>query len=145
MKARKIDIDPTTAAAAEIVYGKLTRPDSEDWTVIPAGDTVHICAYQETRQGDKCFVHVRRGTSPLVEFKRLVARLPVKSKMGCVTVILCRDAEQMGGIDLMSWLKRQAKAKNFSLTSFIGPATTAEAIASMQSISPDIPGAEASQ
>jgi hypothetical protein len=32
------------------------------------------------------------------------------------------------------WLKRQAKAKNFSLTSIVGPATTAEAVRSMQSI-----------
>ena len=119
--------------AAIAFHESLTTPDSEDWTVIPNHKVVHLTAFRETPHNDKPVVRVNYGEAPLADFKKLVEELPVEHDLGCVCVIICRDFEETGAPELLTWLAVQAKAKSFSLTSMYGPATTQGAIAVMKS------------
>ena len=51
----------------------------------------------------------------LANFKQFVEDLPA-GKIGCMSVILCRDSEKNGSLDLIEWLNSKYKEKDFSLT-----------------------------
>jgi hypothetical protein len=63
-----------------------------------------------------------------MEFKHLVERLPAGHDLGCVTVILCRDAEATDAVELLEWATGQARLRNFSVTSMIGRGSTKDAV-----------------
>jgi hypothetical protein len=115
-------------------HESLTAPDKEDWSIIPAGEEIHLTAVQEglDRAGQRR-VWLQYNQLPLAELKRVVNHLPKKHNLGCVTIIMCKDNADNGGNTLLAWLNGKAKKKNFSLTSMFGPASTAEAISVMQS------------
>jgi hypothetical protein len=112
------------------VLDTLTTPDSEHWHVILAGKTVHIMAVQEdpTPMGRKR-VSIGLFEIPIAIFKKRVRTLTDKGNrpLGCITVILCLDNLE-AGINLLAWLKRMAKEKNFSLLSLLAEGSTAEAV-----------------
>jgi hypothetical protein len=128
----KREIDPALAAAASF-YERLTTPDSEDWNVIVDGDRVHLSAFQEERHKDgSVVVHGRYYVMRLVEFKKTVKQLPADHNIGCVTLSMPRDYKKSGAF-LFCFLSKQAKRKDFSLTTMHGPADTAAAVSSMAS------------
>jgi hypothetical protein len=124
-------IKPANAALA--FQESLTTPDSEDWTIVPDREVIHLTAFRETQHGGKPVVWTNYGEAPLADFKKLVEELPAGHDLGCVCVIICRDFEGTGASELLTWLNAQARAKSFSLTSMYGPATTQGAIAVMKS------------
>jgi hypothetical protein len=114
-------------AAAKAVMDTLTTPDSEDWTVVPDGQIVHITAMRETRNGGQVQVHVRGGEAPLEAFKARVESLPSGHDLGLVTVVIGADSEVNGAHTLMAWIAKQAEKRKFSLISVSSPLTAAEA------------------
>jgi hypothetical protein len=122
------DIDPTAnMAAAKAVMDTLTTPDSEDWTVVPDGQVVHITAMRETKNGDQVQVHVRGGEAPLEAFKARVESLPPGHDLGLVTVVIGADSDANGAGAFLTWMTRQADKQKFSLVSVISPLTAAKA------------------
>jgi hypothetical protein len=122
-------------ADAEALHASLTTPDSEDWTVVVDGATVHVAAYRETRNGDgKPVVWTRGGEGRLADFKHLVEHLPKDHDLGCVSVILPRDADARGGATMLRWLhKKSRRSQKFNVIAIAGPATTREAAEVLQS------------
>jgi hypothetical protein len=77
-------------------------------------------AFQEERHKDGIVV----VHGPLVEFKKTVKELPADHNIGCVTLSMPRDYKKSGAF-LFCFLSKQAKRKDFSLTTRHGPADTA--------------------
>jgi hypothetical protein len=122
-----------THPAAVAYFESLTTPDSEDWMIIPDGNDVHVSAVREIVHEPEPQAEGRYGLTSLADFKHGVETLPEGHGLGCVAVIVCQDFKDTGAVRLLTWLKRQAKAKGFNLTSIHGSATTAEAIKAMKS------------
>jgi hypothetical protein len=113
-----------TMRALVAAHEGLTTPDSEDWVVLPLGDSVALTCLQESRdESGRVAVHIASGVVPVSEIKKTIEGLPVKNHLGCITVTLQSDGEKHGALDLLVWLKGKAKEKHFSLASMIGPAS----------------------
>lgn len=119
--------DPALGAAAALFMDKLTTPDSEDWMILPDGNVAHVTALREVVQAGARRVMAKSGSMKLADLKATVRQLPAGHDLGCVSVILCRDAGDQV-VDLLQWLTKMARKKGFSMMSHIGPVTTAEAL-----------------
>jgi hypothetical protein len=123
------DFDPTasTMAAAKTAMDTLTTPDSEDWTVVPDGQIVHVTAMRETRNGGQVQVHLCGGDAQLEAFKARVESLPPGHDLGLVTVVIGADSEANGAHAFMAWIAEQAENQKLSLISVVSPLTAADA------------------
>jgi hypothetical protein len=123
-KAASSPAMPALVAAHE----GLTTPDSEDWGVLPLGDSVALtCSRERHDKSGRVDVLFKSCVIPVSKVKETIESLPDKNDIGCFTVNIQSDGEEHGAIDLLVWLNRKAKEKHFSLLSIIGPASTAEA------------------
>ena len=112
-------------------YKNLTTPDSEDWLIIPRGNKLFLTAMRENKRLDgKKDVYIKNGFCATNGIKECVTSMDKDNELGCVTIILCRDANKFGGVELLEWFTEKAKEKDFSVVSMIGSATTAMAIRS---------------
>jgi hypothetical protein len=93
---------------------------------------VHVSAIREFPHGNARRVEARYGVTPLSEFKGLVESLPEGHDLGLVTLIVCQDDDEAGA-ELFMWLRKQARSKNFSLTTMHGTATTEVAVRALKS------------
>jgi hypothetical protein len=75
-------------------------------------------------------VLMRRGMAKVAAFKKVVEVRPADHKLGLAQLIVCSDAADCAA-DLACWLNSKSREKNFSFVSMVGPATTREAVASM--------------
>jgi hypothetical protein len=111
----------------------LTTPDSEDWTLLVDGDTVHVTAYREVVHAGEQGVMVKSGEGTIADIKAIVRDLPTNHDLGCVSVILCSDAGKRAS-DLLCRLTKMARKRGFSVISCFGPSTTAEAVQTREAI-----------
>jgi transposase len=73
-------------------------------------------------------VMAKMGSGKVSDVKATVRNLRRgHHNLGCVSVILCSDADDRA-YDLLRWLTKMARKKKFSVASIIRPATTAEAL-----------------
>jgi hypothetical protein len=99
------------------------------WCVLPDGNEVHVTASRSTDRSKQDYY-----LWSLAEFKTMVEKLP-KDFSVSVTLIMCCDSEETGGVELFEFLERQAKEKGLdqSSWSFLDSArTTAEEVKAMQ-------------
>jgi len=111
----------------------LTREGGQDWIIVPAGDVVHVMRFGVIGPVDER-ITAKYGVASLINFKQFIERLPVDNPIGCVNVVMCRDSETSGGLDLVEWLNGQYKQKDFLLTALMSsrPRSTAEAIGAVR-------------
>jgi hypothetical protein len=78
---------------------------------------------------------VSYSLASLANFKQLVEDLPA-GNIGCMSIVLCRDSEKNGSLDLIEWLNSKYKEKDFSLTAHGGEQlpSTAEAVRKMRAM-----------
>ena len=113
----------------------LTKPDAEDWVIIPNGKTIYGTAYREdTTPAGNRLVNIAAFVMTRVELKRRVKSLPLANcrPLGCVSVILCADHASKGTTALIGWLMHLAKRRGFSVIVVAGSARTTEAIAGLK-------------
>jgi hypothetical protein len=120
----KIKIDPTIRTIAERFFDPLTTPDSEDWSLIYDRGHVHVSALRQNEAG----VWKSYGVGRSADLKAIVRGLKPGHDLGCITVIMCADHKERGADGFLDWMIKQAKKKNFSVTSIFGPTSTDEAI-----------------
>jgi hypothetical protein len=113
--------------------GRLTREGGDDWVVVPAGDVVHVMRFGVVGPADEQ-IAAKYGVASLTSFKQFIEQLPVENNIGCVNVVMCRDSESSGGLDLVEWLNDRYKQKDFLLTALMSsqPQSTAQAIVAVQ-------------
>jgi hypothetical protein len=122
-----IPADTALDVAATLFIDKLTTPDSEDWTILPDGNIVHVTAYREITHDGQRRTMAKSGAAKVSDLKRLVRNLRASHDLGCVSVVLCRDAGDRAH-DLLCWLTKMGRKKKFNVVSCLGPATTAKAL-----------------
>jgi hypothetical protein len=127
----RIDYEACDTIAA--VLAGPTTPDSVDWVLVPDGEDVYCAAMQE-RDGA---VFMRRGWGKLTDLKATIEALPAHNNLGLVQLIVCSDAID-DAADLMCWLRIKAREKNFNFVFVNGPATTREAVTSMDAYKPSL-------
>jgi hypothetical protein len=129
---KNIEFD-TFQGLADYINDNLVQVGCEHWTILPAGNAVHIVRVHWSSMGDGWAVTY--GLAPLANFKQFVEDLPA-GNIGCMSVILCRDSEKNGGLDLIEWLNSKYKEKDFSLTAHGGEQllSTAEAVRKMRAM-----------
>lgn len=121
--------DAVTEALSSVLYDRLTSPTNEDWIIIPNGELIWVTSLTETKDSDGApQVKYRSGEYVTKDLRSLVTKLVNGHNLGCVTIIITKDAEETGAYKLLTWMNTQAKMRNFSLTSLIGRTTAAEAI-----------------
>jgi hypothetical protein len=113
----------------------LTREGGDDWIILPAGNVVHLMRFAVTGPTDDR-IAAKYGVASLANFKQFIEGLPVENNIGCVNVVMCRDSEQSGGLDLVEWLNGRYKKKDFVLTALMSsqPQSTAEAVGAVREI-----------
>jgi hypothetical protein len=123
-ESMKIKIDPAIGSLAKAVLDPLTTPDSEDWTLICDRGRVHVTAFRQNKAG----VWKLSGIVRESDLKCVIRGLRPGHDLGCVTVIIPVDGKERGALDFLVWVTKQARKKQFSVTSLHGSATTDEAI-----------------
>ena len=68
--------DPVVDVAAALFMDKLTTPDSEDRTILPDGDTIHVSAYREVTDAGQRRVMGMWGSVKLSDLRARVRNLP---------------------------------------------------------------------
>jgi len=111
----------------------LTREGGDDWIILPAGNVVHVLRFAVVGPTDER-IAAKYGVALLANFKQFIECLPVENNIGCVNVVMCRDSEISGGLDLVEWLNGRYKEKDFVLTALMSsqPRSTAEAIGAVR-------------
>src|SRR5262249_50718934 len=111
----------------------LTRDGGQDWIIVPAGNVVHVLRFAVIGPGDER-IAAKYGVASLASFKQFIERLPVDNHIGCVNVVMCRDSETNGGLDLVEWLNHRHKQKDFLLTALMSsqPKSTVETIVAVR-------------
>jgi hypothetical protein len=129
---KKIEFD-SFQALADYLNDNLVQVGCEHWTIVPAGNAVHIVRVHSSSTGDGWTVSY--GLASLANFKQFVGDLPA-GNIDCMSVMLCRDSEKNGSLDLIEWLNGKYKEKDFSLTAHGGERlpSTAEAVRKMRAM-----------
>jgi len=129
---KKIEFE-SFQALADYLNDNLVQVGCEHWTIVPAGNAVHIVRVHSSSMGDGWAVSY--GLASLANFKQFVEDLSAGTIV-CVSVILCRDSEKNGSLDLIEWLNSKYKEKDFSLTAHGGVQlpSTAEAVRKMRAM-----------
>jgi hypothetical protein len=111
----------------------LTREGGDDWIIVPAGDVVHVMRFGVVGPADER-IAAKYAVASLTGFKQFIEGLPVENDIGCVNVVMCRDSETSGGLDLVEWLNRRHKQKDFLLTALMSsqPRSTAETVGAVR-------------
>jgi len=127
----RFDLPRELVAAMET----LTTADSEDWTLIPEGKIIHGAAFQEdtTPVGNR-IVSMGLFRISRAELKDTIKSVPRANcrRLGCISVIMCRDYAQIGNADLLGWLVHISKKKGFSVVAIAGSASAADAVAALR-------------
>jgi hypothetical protein len=117
-------------AAGLLFYEKLTTPNHHDLVVLVNGKTAWITELQEDAEKR---VYTRTGETKTADLRAFIEALPEENcPVGVVSAILCRDADEKGATDFLSFVTAQGRKKNFSVTSIIGPATTAQGVKALK-------------
>jgi len=111
----------------------LTREGGDDWIILPAGNVVHVLRFGVVGPTDER-IAAKYGVALLANFKQFIEGLPVDNNIGCMNVVMCRDSEASGGLDLVEWLNGRYKEKDFLLTALMSsqPRSTAEAVGAVR-------------
>ena len=129
---KEIEFD-SFQALADYINDNLVQVGCEHWTIVPAGNAVHIVRVHSSSTGGGWAVSY--GLDSLANFKQSVEDLPA-GNIGCMSVILCRDSQTNGSLDLIEWLNSKYKEKDFSLKAHGGEQlpSTAEAVRKMRAM-----------